>query len=192
MANPFDLDPAMGSFYVNDFIKDSLDLLLDDDHISCGSSDHEISPHSHPPTSTTSNQNAYSGTGLNLPPLMNAVQMEVQENAKVPNLYNVPVRRTNPTTNPSAMTSSTKNRTLPRKQQLEENNKHDNKMIAKIATAMTDNKVLVDEILRLTEADVALTENFLGNDQRYVCASLYLHIILSLCMNHFLHRISLM
>ena len=88
-----------------------------------------------------------------LPPVMNAVQMEVQENAKVPNLYHVPLRRTNPAGNVLEKM----------KQQHQQDQK---KMIANIATAMTDNEDLVDEILRLTEADVTLTENFLANGQR--------------------------
>lgn len=96
---------------------------------------------------------------LELPPVMNAVQMEVQENAKVPNLYHVPLRRTNPVD--GNLFGKMKQQQIMQQQQQDQK-----KMIANIATAMTDNEDLVDEILRLTEADVTLTENFLANGQR--------------------------
>ncbi len=96
------------------------------------------------------------------PPLMNAVQMEIQENAKVPNLYQTPFTRND------LVKDRHQNQHIHQLQQ-----DQDQKMIANIATAMTDDKVLMDEILRLTEADVTLTERFLGDGQRISAAAAY-------------------
>jgi hypothetical protein len=98
---------------------------------------------------------------------MNAVHMEVQENAKLPNSYHVPVRRKNPL---DSNGFEQQQRQMQQQQQQQHNQQqqqhNNNQTIRNVATAMTDNKVLVDEILRLTEEDLTLTENFLGNGQR--------------------------
>ena len=174
-------------------IQDSLDVLLNSPTPSKNKYDHHInsktamaddfdyhytqndtSPSASESTSSHKEQFMHSppilGNIGTLPPLMNAVQMEVQENAKVPNLYHVPKRRDELVKDQHQhqkilhmYNNSNSNHNHNHHHQL----KQQQQDIANIATAMTDNKVLVDEILRLTEADLTLTENFLGNGQRY-------------------------
>ena len=67
------------------------------------------------------------------PYMMNAVHMEVQENAKIPNAYHINVRR-----HPEPRTSSIGN----------------------------NDTGIVDEIMRLSEEDVTLTEKFLRSNER--------------------------
>ena len=73
--------------------------------------------------------------------IMNAVHMEVQENAKIPNSYHVHVRRSSDNDHRS----------------------HDHR----------SGSNFMDEIMRLSEADLALTENFLGSDHRMSKAAAY-------------------
>ena len=80
--------------------------------------------------------------------LSNAVHMEVQENAKVPNLYHVPVRRS------GGHVSHRRSFTLQQLQHQES------------SKSMGMESGLLDEIVRLSEADLTLTENFLGEGQR--------------------------
>lgn len=65
--------------------------------------------------------------------MMNAVHMEVQENAKIPNAYHINVRR-----HPE----------LPKTERID------------------NGKGIVDEIMRLSEEDVTLTEKFLESNER--------------------------
>ena len=67
---------------------------------------------------------------------MNSVHMEVQENAKIPNAYHIPVRRA----------PETDTRCDP---------------------------IFVDEVIRLSDADIELTEWFLGSDHRMSKAAAY-------------------
>lgn len=89
--------------------------------------------------------------------LSNAVHMEVQENAKVPNLYHVPVRRSGGhVSRPRSLSSS--------QQQLSQNMQHLHHQELSKSIGMESG--LLDEILRLSEEDLTLTENFLGKGQR--------------------------
>ena len=85
--------------------------------------------------------------------LSNAVHMEVQENAKVPNLYHVPIRR-------SVGYGNSQQAQMNQQQQQQQQQMAN-------SNAANETSGLVDEILRLTEADLTLTENFLGDGQRY-------------------------
>ena len=112
-----------------------------DDHDNSGNSTQRISPRSQ-----FLNNNAN---------ISNAVHMEVQENAKVPNLYHVPIRRSGGYGHHVQQQSQ-----IQQHQQVSNNN-------------TGENSELVDEILRLTEEDLTLTEKFLGNGHRYVYAIFY-------------------
>ncbi len=94
-----------------------------------------------------------------IPPMMNTVHMEVQENAKIPNLYHVPVRRNNDSVHGDVGANALhKGR----------NSNNHQTTGSSSASTMEDDTMLVDELLRLTEEDWTLTEKFLGNDHRYV------------------------
>jgi len=118
-----------------------------------------------------------------LPTLMNAVHMEVQENAKVPNLYHVPVRRGH-----TGHNSTMQLQYLggghgygmgmgmgmgPTQAQTQTQTPQDKKELTTIASSLTQDKQLVDEIMRLTQEDLTLTENFLGSDHRMSAAAAY-------------------
>ena len=100
---------------------------------------------------------AYNGSGTGFfsgrispnskPSAFHAVHMEVQENAKIPNTYHVPIRR-----NPTATHAESR---------------------SKGVNGRAGSDSFMDEIMRLTEADLELTETFLGSDHRIGKAAAY-------------------
>jgi len=106
-----------------------------------------------PSTPSGANANQTRARAFKLSPgsksyIMNAVHMEVQENAKIPNSYHIPVRRS-----------------------AEHNHNHGHNHGHNHEPRSGSN--FIDEMMRLSEADLALTENFLGSDHRMSKAAAY-------------------